>query len=32
LGEHSEEVFKGVLGIDDETYASLVERGVIGES
>lgn len=29
LGEHNEEIFKGILGLDDEEYVRLKEQGII---
>jgi formyl-CoA transferase len=29
LGEHNEDVYKGVLGMDDKTYKDYLERGII---
>ena len=29
LGEHNEDVYKGVLGMDDKTYKEYQERGII---
>ncbi|HEY8490226.1 MAG TPA: CoA transferase [Dehalococcoidia bacterium] len=31
LGEHNEEVFKGLAGLSDQEYDRLVEQGVIGD-
>lgn len=31
LGQHNEEILKGLLGYSDEEYASLLDRGLIGE-
>ena len=32
LGQHNEEVLKGLLGVSDARYEELIDRGVIGDS
>jgi crotonobetainyl-CoA:carnitine CoA-transferase CaiB-like acyl-CoA transferase len=32
LGEHDEQIWKGVVGVGDEEYSSLLDAGVIGQS
>jgi crotonobetainyl-CoA:carnitine CoA-transferase CaiB-like acyl-CoA transferase len=31
LGQHNRDILQGLLGVDDDTYASLEARGIVGE-